>query len=110
MPRDLIICLARSDFVSFASWFTPEGRRVVGIRSTTFWPMDQPNVARNDIAQEVGHAIGLGHNADPTLLLCGRPAQCRPGAFQSSETRSFPLAEEERQRLLGTYPPDWTPR
>lgn len=110
VPGDLIIYLARSDFVSFASWFTPDGRRVVGIRGITFWPMDQPNVARNVIAHELGHAIGLAHNADPKLLMCGRPAPCRPGEFGSSEPRMFPLAEEEKQRLLGMYPPDWRPR
>jgi len=40
--------------------------------------MNLPNVARNVIARELGHAIGLGHNSDPTMLMCGRPAPCRP--------------------------------
>jgi len=110
VPGDLIIYLTASDLVSFASWFTPDGRRVIGIRGTSFPPMDQPNVARNVIAHELGHAIGLGHNADPKLLMCGRPAPCRPGEFRSSVPRMFPLADEEKRQLLEMYPPSWRPR
>ena len=108
VPGDLIVYLADSEFVSFASWFTPDGRRVVGIRGASFPPMDQANVARNVIAHELGHAIGLGHNADPHLLMCGRPAACRPGVFRSAEPRIFPLADEEKQQLLRMYPPSWS--
>jgi hypothetical protein len=107
---DLLVYLAHSEFVSFASWFTSDGRRIIGIRGTAFPPLSLPNVARNLIAHEIGHAIGLGHNADPQLLMCGRPASCRPGDFQSPEPRMFPLAAEEKVRLLTMYPPDWRPR
>jgi hypothetical protein len=106
---DLIIYLAQSQFVSFASWFS-DGRRIIGIRETTSAPLNQPNVARNIIAHEIGHTIGLGHNADPTLLMCGPPATCRPGEFRSSEPRIFPVSDEEKQRLLKMYPPNWRPR
>lgn len=107
---DLIVYLAHSEFVSFAGPFDSEARRVVGIRGPTFAPMPLPNVALNVIAHELGHAIGLGHNADPTQLMCGRPAPCRPGEFRSSTPRIFPLTDDERRALLGMYPPGWVPR
>lgn len=62
------------------------------------------------MAHEMRHAIGLGHNAEPTLLMCGRPASCRPTEFQSDQARIFPLAPEEKELLLRMYPKDWKPR
>ncbi len=109
-PGDLTIFLAHSEFVSFAGPFDGDGHRVVGIRGLKFPPISLPNVARNVIAHELGHAIGLGHNSDPKLLMCGRPALCRPAEFRSDEPRMFPLAAEEKRQLLGMYPPDWKPR
>lgn len=108
VPGDLIIYLAHAVFVSFASSFLPEGRRIIGIRGGA--PVNQPNVARNLIAHEIGHAIGLGHNVDPQLLMCGRPALCRPGDFPSNEPRVLPVSHEDKQQLLRMYPPDWRPR
>jgi Zn-dependent protease with chaperone function len=109
LPGDLTIVLADSAFVSFAAPFDPDGKRIVGIRGLTSPPMTLPNVARNVIAHELGHAIGLRHNDDPSKLMCGRPASCGPDLFRSSEPRMFPLTEEDRQRLLRMYPPQWKP-
>ena len=109
LPGDLTVYLAHSAFISFAGPFDAERRRLIAIRSLGF-PLSLPNVARNVIAHEMGHAIGLGHNADYRLLMCGRPAQCRPIEFQSDEPRMFPLSPDEKQRLLRMYPPDWKPR
>jgi hypothetical protein len=109
LPGDLLIYLAESEFVSFAGWFTPDGRRIIGIRSASP-PMDAPNVMRNVVAHEIGHAMGLGHVADARWLMCGRPAPCRPDGFRSNEARIFPLSDGEKQRLLLMYPADWAPR
>ena len=64
-------------------------------------------MARNVIAHELGHAIGLRHNADATKLMCGRPAPCRPDAFAADTPRYFPLTAEEKARLLAMYPANW---
>jgi hypothetical protein len=74
MPGDLIVVLSDGDFISFAARSLSGAKVLVGIRSHQFYPLTLPNVARNVIAHELGHAIGLGHNDDPTTLMCGRPA------------------------------------
>ncbi len=109
MPGDIIIALSDGDFISFSTGFRPGGKVVLGIRTDRRYPLSLPNVGRNVIAHELGHAIGLKHNDDPTTLMCGRPAPCRPDVFQSEVTRFFPLTEAEKGVLLRLYPPTWTP-
>ena len=109
LPADITIMLG-TDFVSFAGPFDAESKRLVGIRGANLPPLNLPNVARNVITHELGHAIGLGHNADASKLMCGRPASCRPALFQSAEPRMFPLTDDERRQLLNMYPPDWKPQ
>jgi hypothetical protein len=97
--------LAQSAFVSFTTPpFGENSKRIVAIRGTRFPPMSLPNVPRNVIAHELGHAIGLGHNSDPATLMCGRPASCRPDLFRSNQPRMFSLTDSEKRRLLTLYP------
>jgi hypothetical protein len=105
LPGDITIVLAESTFISFTGPFDENSKRVVGIRGAGSPPMNLPNVPRNVIAHELGHAIGLGHNSDPTTLMCGRPASCRPDLFRSDRPHMFALTEDEKHRLLSMYPP-----
>ena len=109
LPGDLIIALSDGDFVSFSTSPGPAARVMVGIRDSQTRPLSLPNVARNAIAHELGHAIGLGHNNDPAKLMCGRPADCRPDAWQSTVERYFPITEVEKAFLLKLYPLTWQP-
>ncbi len=106
---DLIVALSTADLISFSTCPWPGRRVVVGIRYHRLPPFTLPNVPRNVIAHELGHAIGLGHNNDPAMLMCGRPAPCRPAEFASPVERYFPVADEEKALLLRLYPRNWQP-
>lgn|GEM_PF-1225372 len=100
-PGDLLIVVSDAHFISFAARIG--ARRLVAIKNTHIQPLTLPNVLRNVLAHELGHAIGLGHNSDPSMLMCGRPAPCRPDIYMSNTPRFLPLTGAERTHLQRLY-------
>lgn len=109
IPGDIVVALSDAHFISFSTHW-PNGKGLVAIQNIRSYPLTLPNVTRNVIAHELGHAIGLAHNSDPTMLMCGRPAPCRPIAFQSATEHYFPLTGDEKALLLQLYPASWHTR
>jgi hypothetical protein len=104
---EILVYLGETAFVSFVSPVSNNGKRVVGIRNVFSRPMNLPNVAINVITHELGHALGIGHNSDESTLMCGRPANCRPDAFNSLEEKLFPLSPSEISQIQTMYPKAW---
>jgi hypothetical protein len=103
-PGEIVVVLSDAEFISHVNRLPGGNGAVVMIRNMSSPPTSLPNVMRNVMAHELGHAIGLPHNSNPSLLMCGRPAPCRPALFTSQSAHYFPLSGEERSRLLAMYP------
>jgi Matrixin len=103
MPGDIVVALSTADLVSFALRWRPERRGLVAVRRADIPPLSSPNVPRNVVAHEFGHVLGLRHNSDPTTLMCGRPAPCRPAVFVSDEKKFFPLTATEIATLQARW-------
>ena len=99
VPGDVVIALSRAELISFGVT-TGTGRvGVIALRPADRRPLSLPNTTRNVVAHELGHVLGLEHNADSTTLMCGRPALCRPTAFASDRAHFFPLTARDEQAL-----------
>ena len=103
-PGKIVVVLSDGLFIPHVNRLPGGQGALAMIRSDLVPPQSRPNVARNTIAHELGHAIGLGHNSDPAKVMCGRPAPCRPGLFASSTPQTFPLSSADRANLRAMYP------
>ena len=104
---NIVVALSDDDFITFTARPPGLNKAVVAVKDYHSFPLTLPNVARNIIAHELGHAIGLPHNADPVTLMCGRPALCGPNLFASDHPKYFPLTETEMADLQRMYPKNW---
>jgi len=95
-----VLLLSRQDLMSFA-WPLPRyPGHFVAIEEDRTAMAINPNIARNIIAHEIGHTLGLRHNRDPTTLMCG---PCRTHELAVDRPEYMRLTERDRQRLIERY-------
>ena len=99
LDADVVLLLSRQDILSF-TWPLPRvspPRYLVVIRKVRGPYRTDPMVTKHVVAHELGHALGLDHNAEPHTLMCG---PCQPLTAEPDATGFLPLTAGDRVRLV----------
>ena len=100
VEADVVLLLSRQDLMSFA-WPIPKRHGYfIAIEADELAMAQNLNIARNIIAHEIGHSLGLVHNRDPTSLMCG---PCRTSGLGRDDAEYMRLTDGDRQRLIERY-------
>jgi hypothetical protein len=93
---DIIVALADGEFVSFGYRWPGTQKALAAIQSHALLKNRPASIFV--IAHELGHVVGLYHNAEPGTLMCGVPASC-------AGPKGWDLTNGEKTTLLEMYPP-----
>mgnify|MGYP001197973992 FL=1 len=97
---DVVLLLSRQDLMSFAWPLPRRPGHFIAIEEDRYTMAQNPNIARNIIAHEIGHTLGLPHNNDPTSLMCG---PCRTNELSIDHPQYMHLTETDIQILRKRY-------
>ena len=98
LGADVVVLLSRQDILSY-TWPLPRvspRRYLVVIRAVRGPYRTDAMVTKHVVAHELGHTLGLDHNAEPHTLMCG---PCQPLTAEPDATGFLPLTNGDRARL-----------
>jgi hypothetical protein len=98
---DVVVALSYDSTRSFTTQWRSSRKLFILIASEKTDEFKTPGAARNLVAQELGHTIGLRRNECATVLKCGDSVWTFPGE------RFLPLTDQEKAQLAEMYPPNW---
>jgi prepilin-type processing-associated H-X9-DG protein len=102
---DIMVALSADSTRSFTTRWGSSRKLFTQIASEKSYSLKAPGAARNAVAHELGHAIGLGHSERTNVLMCGGSAWCVTDYLNA---RGFlPLTDQEKTLLAAMYPRNW---